>query len=73
MTDAFRLFNEEAGHFSWWDYRAGGFVRDHGLRIDLVLLSSALASSCVACQIDKEPRGWEQPSDHVPVTATINI
>ena len=67
LHDSFRLHNEEAGHFSWWDYRSAGFRRNLGLRIDLILISDALKSKCVASMIDREPRTWDRPSDHAPV------
>lgn len=70
LNDNFRLFNHEAHQYTWWDYRARAFPRDHGLRIDHVLSSDALVSQCIACEIDKEVRLWEKPSDHVPVIAT---
>lgn len=66
LHDSFRLFNEEAGHHSWWDYRLAAFQRGWGLRIDLVLVSEALKARCVAAGIDREPRTWERPSDHTP-------
>ncbi len=69
LRDAFRLFEQPERIFSWWDYRAGAFRRNQGLRIDLVLASQALSQTCTGCRIDKEPRGWERPSDHVPVVA----
>jgi exodeoxyribonuclease-3 len=69
LRDTFRLFDQPEKVFSWWDYRAGAFRRNQGLRIDLVLASRALSQTCVGCRIDKEPRGWERPSDHVPVVA----
>jgi exodeoxyribonuclease-3 len=69
LRDTFRLFDQPEKVFSWWDYRAGAFRRNQGLRIDLVLASGALSQTCTACRIDKEPRGWERPSDHVPVVA----
>lgn len=71
LHDSFRLHNDEAGHFSWWDYRAAGFRRNLGLRIDLVLVSDALKSGCSEAAIDREPRTWERPSDHAPVWARI--
>lgn len=71
LHDSFRLHNDEAGHFSWWDYRAAGFRRNLGLRIDLVLLSDALKARCTAASIDREPRTWERPSDHTPVIAEL--
>jgi exodeoxyribonuclease-3 len=73
FTDLFRRFEQPANAFSWWDYRMNAFRRDHGLRIDLMLASKALADRCTACTIDREPRRWERPSDHAPVTATFDI
>ncbi len=66
LHDSFRLFNDEAGHHSWWDYRLAAFQRGWGLRIDLVLVSEALKARCAAAGIDREPRTWERPSDHAP-------
>ncbi|MBB1473407.1 MULTISPECIES: exodeoxyribonuclease III [unclassified Luteimonas] len=66
LHDAFRLHNDEAGVFSWWDYRQAAFRRDMGLRIDLTLVSDALRAEAVASGIDREPRTWERPSDHAP-------
>lgn len=71
--DAFRLFPQTEKQFSWWDYRQAAFRRNAGLRIDHILLSEALAQKCQNCYIDKEPRAWEQPSDHAPVIATIDL
>lgn len=71
LQDTFRLFETASGHYSWWDYRMGAFRRNHGLRIDHILMSSALSKQCVSCIIDKAPRSWERPSDHVPVVATV--
>jgi exodeoxyribonuclease-3 len=72
LTDAFRLFDQPEKSYSWWDYRMLGFRRNRGLRIDHILLSAALASRCTGCSIDRDPRTWEQPSDHVPVIATLD-
>jgi exodeoxyribonuclease-3 len=66
LHDTFRLFNDEAGHYSWWDYRQAGFRRNLGMRIDLVLASEALRARCRAGSIDRTPRTWERPSDHTP-------
>ena len=66
LSDSFRLFNDEAGQHSWWDYRLSGFERGWGLRIDLALVSDALKARCSAAGIDREPRGRERPSDHTP-------
>jgi exodeoxyribonuclease-3 len=71
LHDSFRMFAQPPKLFSWWDYRMMGFRRNAGLRIDHILLSNALQEKCEASVIDKEPRAWEQPSDHAPVIATI--
>jgi exodeoxyribonuclease-3 len=73
LADTFRLFDQEAASFSWWDYRAAGFRRNLGLRIDLILASPALANACNACRVDKEPRRLERPSDHAPVIAEFTV
>ena len=69
LSDAFRRFEQPEKSFSWWDYRMMGFRRNMGLRIDHILLSSALAEHCTACTIDKQPRKLERPSDHAPIFA----
>lgn len=71
LVDAFRLFPQAEKLYSWWDYRQMAFRRNRGMRIDHILLSPPLASRCIACEIDKLPRKWEQPSDHTPVIATL--
>ena len=73
FRDTFRLFEQPEKVFSWWDYRAGAFRRNQGLRIDLVLASNPLSQTCAGCRIDKEPRGWDRPSDHVPVIAEFAV
>jgi len=72
LSDAFRLFDQAENSFSWWDYRAAGFRRNLGLRIDHILLSQPLAAACTSCEIDKTPRKLERPSDHAPVLAIID-
>ncbi len=69
LTDVFRKFEQPESTFSWWDYRAAGFRRNAGLRIDLILTSDAMTERCEASYVDKEPRAWERPSDHAPVVA----
>jgi exodeoxyribonuclease-3 len=71
FVDVFRRFEQPDRAYSWWDYRAAGFRRNRGLRIDLVLASPTLAAACNASGIDPEPRRLEQPSDHAPVWATF--
>ena len=73
LTDVFRKFEHPADTFSWWDYRAAGFRRNAGLRIDLILASPAMTVCCTKSYIDKEPRAWERPSDHTPVVAEFEL
>jgi len=72
LEDTFRLFDQEPGIFSWWDYRMNMFRRKMGLRIDLVLASAAMARRCTASYIDIEPRRQERPSDHAPAVAEFS-
>ncbi|WP_282159277.1 exodeoxyribonuclease III [Shimia thalassica] len=67
FTEAFRARTFGGGHYSFWDYQAGAWNRDDGIRIDHFLLSPQCADLLTVCQIDKEVRGREKPSDHVPV------
>ena len=67
LQDAFRKFTTEGEHYSWWDYRAAGFVRNRGWRIDHHYLTSKLYEQATKCWIDTEPRKLEKPSDHAPV------
>jgi len=71
LNDSYRAFEQAENEFSWWDYRAAGFRRNRGLRIDLVLLSNALQENCLRSWIDKEPRKLERPADHAPVVAEV--
>ena len=73
LSDVFRQFEQRKKTFSWWDYRASGFDRNAGLRIDLILATKALSKNCTASYVDKEPRTWERPSDHAPVVAEFDI
>lgn len=72
LSDVYRQFEQPEQTFSWWDYRAAGFRRNAGLRIDLILANEALAARCTASYIDKEPRTWDRPSDHTPVIAEFS-
>ncbi len=69
LTDAFRRHHEEAGLYSWWDFRAAMFRRGLGLRIDLIMVTASLAKRCAMAEIDKMARAGEKPSDHAPVLA----
>jgi len=73
FTDVFRSFDQPEATFSWWDYRAAGFRRNAGLRIDLILASEAMSKACTASYVDKEPRALERPSDHAPVVAEFSL
>ena len=72
LVDSFRLFDQPAKTFSWWDYRNLGFQKNLGLRIDHILLSAPLAGRCLAAGIDRAPRKRERPSDHAPAWATLS-
>lgn len=72
LVDAFRLFEQPARSYSWWDYRQMAFRRKRGLRIDHLLVSAPLRARTRACWIDPEPRKREQPSDHAPVVVEID-
>jgi exodeoxyribonuclease-3 len=67
LTDAFRARNQAPGHYSFWDFQAGAWERNNGIRIDHLLLSPQAADLLQDCQIDKATRGGTKPSDHVPV------
>lgn len=71
LRDSFRLFSQPAETFSWWDYRQSGFEKNHGLRIDLMLVSDALVPLVKEAAIDARPRGNAQPSDHAPATLLL--
>lgn len=71
FEDVFRRHHGEGGLYSWWDYRAGAFRRDMGLRIDHIWASPPLASLSLECGMDKKQRSLPKPSDHIPVWATF--
>jgi exodeoxyribonuclease-3 len=73
FSDSFRLFEQKEKTFSWWDYRGGGFEKNQGLRIDLILTSQSLSQSCRGSWVDLEPRKLERPSDHAPVVAEFDL
>ncbi len=66
-TDAIRTHNPRGGVWTYWDYQAGAWQRDHGFRIDHILLSPECADRLEACGVDKAHRGREKASDHAPV------
>jgi exodeoxyribonuclease-3 len=73
FVDVFRQMNGDLKEYSWWNYREFSFPKNHGLRIDHIWTSPALAERCMGCWIDREPRKWERPSDHTPVVAEFKI
>ncbi|MGB3553347.1 MAG: exodeoxyribonuclease III [Jannaschia sp.] len=74
LTEAFRARHPgQPGHYSYWDYQAGAFDRNHGLRIDHFLLSPWIADRMTDCTIQGELRAREKPSDHVPVWLDLNL
>lgn len=73
LQDSFRLFDQPEQSFSWWDYRAAGFRRNAGLRLDLILASRALSAKCTSSYIDTAPRKLDRPSDHAPAVSEFEL
>ena len=73
LTDALRTCHPEAGVYTFWDYQAGAWPKDHGIRIDHLLLSPQATDRLVASQVDRHVRAWEKPSDHVPVWVELAV
>jgi exodeoxyribonuclease-3 len=73
LTDAVRACRPEAGLYTFWDYQAGAWQKDNGIRIDHLLLSPQAADLLRSADIDKHTRGWERPSDHVPVRIELAV
>jgi exodeoxyribonuclease-3 len=73
LTDAVRATSDAPGLYSFWDYQAGAWQRNRGIRIDHVLLSPQAADRLVSASIDKQVRGWDKPSDHVPVVVDLDL
>jgi len=69
LQDLFRVKHPGDQRFSWWDYRMLGFPKNHGLRIDHILVNQPLVERCTQIEIDREARKGKQPSDHAPVWA----
>jgi exodeoxyribonuclease-3 len=72
-TDAFRALHSEPERFTFWDYFAGSWQRNNGIRIDHILLTPQAADRLKACDIDKQVRAGDKPSDHVPVWCELDI
>jgi exodeoxyribonuclease-3 len=73
LIDAFRACHAEPHRYTFWDYQAGAWVKDHGVRIDHIFLSPQAADRLMNCSIERHVRGWEKPSDHVPVVCELAI
>lgn len=73
LTDAFRACEGGPGHYTFWDYQAGAWQKNNGICIDHVLLSPQATDRLTAAAIDKRTRGWEKPSDHVPVVIDLDF
>jgi exodeoxyribonuclease-3 len=73
LSDAYRVFHRESHRYTFWDYQAGRWNRDEGLRIDHLLLSPHAADRVVGCEIDKSPRGKERASDHTPIWCELAV
>jgi exodeoxyribonuclease-3 len=73
LVDSFRLHHDEAGFYSWWDYRMLGFPKNKGLRIDHIDLSEPLVGRCSGALIDRDERKGKQPSDHAPVIIELDV
>jgi len=71
LTDALRATTDDSGLFTFWDYQAGAWQRNNGIRIDHILLSPRTADRLIEVAIDKERRGEDKPSDHVPVRVEL--
>jgi exodeoxyribonuclease III len=73
LVDAYRQLHPSDQHFTWWDYRAGNFHKNLGLRIDLALVSEQLASALTECEIDRDFRKGSKPSDHAPLLVRLDV
>ena len=73
LTDALRACHAEGGLYTFWDYQAGAWNKDNGIRIDHLLLSAQAADLLQGVTIEKHVRGWDKPSDHVPVMIELEV
>lgn len=73
LTDAIRASSDAKGLYTFWDYQAGAWQKNNGIRIDHLLLSPRAADRLTAAGIDKHVRNWEKPSDHVPVWIDLDV
>ena len=73
FIDAIRASTDDSGIYSFWDYQAGAWQKNNGIRIDHLMLSPEAANQFISSDVEKHVRGWEKPSDHVPVTIRLSI
>ncbi len=73
LTDALRAASDAAGQFTFWDYQAGAWQKNNGIRIDHFLMSPQAADRLRSVAIEKRTRGWDKPSDHVPLVVEIDV
>jgi len=73
FTEAVRAATDDEGVYTFWDYQAGAWQKNNGIRIDHLMLSPEAANHFVSTDIEKHVRAWEKPSDHVPVTVTLSV
>ncbi len=73
LTDGLRACQPSAGVYTFWDYQAGAWQKDNGIRIDHMLLSPQVADGLLSAGVDRFTRGWEKPSDHVPVWVELDL
>ena len=73
LTDALRASTDEAGQYTFWDYQAGAYQKNNGIRIDHLLLSPQASDRLTGVGIDRHVRSWEKPSDHVPVWIDLDV
>ena len=73
FTDALRTTDSRPGIYTFWDYQAGAWPKDHGIRIDHILMTPQAADRLTGCGIDRQIRGREKPSDHVPIWVTLDL
>jgi len=73
LTEAFLSIDGAPGTYTFWDYQAGAWQRNNGIRIDHALLSPQAADRLAGCVVHRDVRGWEKPSDHVPVVVELDL
>jgi exodeoxyribonuclease-3 len=73
LYDAFRMFSNESDQYTFWDYQAGAWRQNKGIRIDHFLCAPSVTDRLTNCYIDKDPRSLEKPSDHTPIVIELEI